>query len=136
MLIRNLLCWRIRGCICAIAFLGMPASSSPFNDPSCSLGSKSIKLKEMLSMGLIEKVKRGIKSLHWRLKVWNKCPIYEICPFKDDELFEIFYCLNGMYARCIIYEKYRRGERPMEVFERCKRGEESWEIPAGKLNVL
>jgi len=53
----------------------------------------------------IRTLKTKIKHLHDRFKVWwNKCPLYDVCDFKEDEWFHSFYCLSGRYEECIIYE--------------------------------
>jgi len=56
-------------------------------------------------MGIMHELCEKFKGLISRFKVWrNKCSLYDSCDFKDDEWFRTFYCLNGRYEECIIYE--------------------------------
>jgi len=56
----------------------------------------------------IKKLRKAISNLKYRFEVWwNKCPLYDVCEFKEDDWFHSFYCLTGRYEECIIYENTR-----------------------------
>ena len=61
-----------------------------------------------MNFPLLNQLKKAIENLRYKFDVWrNKCPLYDVCDFKEDEWFRNFYCLTGRYEECIIYENTR-----------------------------